>query len=489
MLPQKGVVNTMKVLFLIPQVDPYPSAGYPHPGIAYLTAVLKQQGIEVQILDMHTGYVMKDIQQRIVEFSPDVIGVTMYSYKHRYVYEIVDKIRLFFSGPIVVGGPHVSAVRKKVLEDCQADFAIKHEGEITLLALLNSMSHKNDYRDIDGLIWRKNGNIIENKDRTYIVDLDTLPIPAYEDFELKKYVCYDDKRLPLVTSRGCPQRCNYCSVRLSMGHKFRARSPENVLKEIEYWYDRGWKHFSIFDDTFSFDIDRAKKICDLIIERDLEITYCLYNGIRVDRVDRELLHKMKMSGCTFIAYGVETGDSEVMKAIRKGINLEQVRNVIDMTNEVGIDNAANFIIGHPTETFERFQETMEFAESLPTSFLNIYNLIPYPGTDLYRWIEKNGHFLYTVDEYLNEIDYGEEIPVFETEEFTKVERIKALKIGRALYRRSILQYKLGKKLGYVAYLLTNSKLMEKAGINFFKGTHVGNRILKLMTKLARKDSI
>lgn len=259
-----------------------------------------------------------------------------------------------------------------------------------------------------------------------------------------------------------------------------------MVEEIEHWYKKGWRQFSIFDDTFSFDLARAKRICDLIVEGGLHITYSLYNGIRADRVDRELLQKMKASGCNMIVYGVEAGQPEVLKAIKKGIKLEQVRRAIDMTNEAGIDNAANFIIGHPTETFERFQESMKFAESLPTNFLNVYNLIPYPGTDLYHWIEENGHFLYTVDEYLNDIDYGEEIPVFETEEFTKEERIKALKIGRALYRKRILQYKLGKRLGYVAYIFTKSKLLERIGTGFFKGTHIGNGILKMMVRVAHR---
>lgn len=468
----------MKVLFVIPKTS-FGTTYQPHTGIAYLTAMLKKHGISVKIIDMGLGYSSNELFKILDGFDPDLVGVRCYSHRYKKAYEIIDTLKSFRNHTVVIGGPHVSVIRAKVLDETKADFAIKGEGEYALVELCKATETENGgYKGIKGLIWRDENKIIENPDRPFITDLDTLPFPAYERFELEKYVCYLERRLPIITSRGCPYQCIFCSIRLSMGNKFRARSPENVVDEMEYWYNKGWRNFDFNDDCFSLNLDRAKKICDLIVERALKITYQLYNGIRADRIDKELLKKMKASGCTRVFYGCESGNPEILKKIKKGITLEHVRRAVKMTNEVEMESAVTFIIGHPYETFKEAMETVNFAKTLPASFVVFYNLAPFPGTELFEWVKDNATLLYPVEAYLNEISHGkQEIkPVFETKDFTAEERKKALKIGFSLTRKKTLQYKLGRTFGYLAYLLAKPYAFYDLGLKIFLGTNAGKKL-------------
>ena len=234
-----------KVLFYIPPfpgIQEYP--GEPHPGIGYLSEFLSKNDIENDVLDLRLGYTVKDLIKRIEEFKPHLVAATMMTFRHDIAYAIIEQIRSS-QYDIVVGGPHVSTIRTTVLEECAADFAIKVEGEYPLLELCNGK----DLTNIDGLIYRDRERIIENKDRTFIDDLDDIPFPTYDKFELKKY---NTRQIPIVSSRGCPYKCIYCPIKVTMGRKIRMRSPENVVHEIEFWYGRGYKKFVFSDDNFAF---------------------------------------------------------------------------------------------------------------------------------------------------------------------------------------------------------------------------------------------
>jgi radical SAM superfamily enzyme YgiQ (UPF0313 family) len=469
----------MKIMFILPKtierayIVTYSRPGFPHTGVAYLVSLLKQNNIAVKIMDMRLDHTIDELFSCIDEFNPDLIGITSYSFQYTKAYELIDKIKLHGNHTIVIGGPHISAIKGQGLAETKADFAIKQEGEYTLLELCKAIEAKTEnYENIKGLIWRNGENAVENADRPYIQNLDALPFPAYEEFELEKY----SNVLPIITSRGCPYQCIFCSVRISMGNRFRARSPKNIVDEIEHWYNKGWRKFDFNDDCFTFDMKRATEICDLILKKGLSIQYKLYNGIRVDRVSKDLLQRMKKSGCTFVQYGIESGNDEVLRTIKKGITVELARKTIKITNDVGIPNAANFIIGHPGETFDKALDSVRLAETLPTKVTPFYNLIPYPGSELFQWIEKNATFLRPPEVYLNEISYGELEPVFETREFSVKERKKVLKIGFSLYRKKILEYKLGKVLGYLAYLISKSDTLWKIGVKVLMETKIGSRI-------------
>ena len=480
----------MKVLFAIPEnkslFGDEGMTAHPHIGIAYLTAFLKKKGVEVSIFDNGIEKNAAKLVSLIDEYKPDIIGVTIFSYCYAAAYNLIEKIRTRKNIPLVLGGPHVGAIKKKILEDTEADFAVKNEGEFTLFELIDSLkSNTSDFSKIDGLIWRKNGEIIENKDRPYICNLDELPFPDYEAFQINRYACYKQKTLPLITSRGCPFGCNYCSVRLSMGQRFRPRSAENVYEEIKLFYEQGWHNFDINDDCFTLDKKRVECICDLIVDNKLKIRFQLYNGIRVDTVDLNLLRKMKRAGCYFISYGCEAGTDKVLKAIKKGITLKQVRDAVNWTNAIEIRNSVNFIIGHKEETYEDALETINFAKSLPTDFVNFYNLLPYPGTESYEWARQHARFLVPSDSFLANISYRDNQPIFDTEEFTKEERHKVIALGFDLYRKKILTFRLGKAFGSLVYLITKINVINRLVTSFALINPLGRFIY---TKLSRKSA-
>ena len=174
-----------------------------------------------------------------------------------------------------------------------------------------------------------------------------------------------------------------------MGMQFRPRSPENVVNELEHWHKKGWKSFEIHDDNFTLDAVRTEKICNMLIERKMGIKWKIDNGVRADKITKILMQKMKQAGCAYLTFGIESGKDKILKVIKKGEDIESIKNAISIAKEVGIPIGATFIIGHPTETYEDFLESLEFAKSLHLSSVNFYNMVPYPGTELFAWVEKN----------------------------------------------------------------------------------------------------
>ena len=475
----------MRVLFVIPKNKSMFGGrgitGFPNVGIAYLTAVLKKNKILVEIFDEGIGEKEDGVFALMDRFHPAIIGVTGFSYGYGFLEETIKKLKKYRNIPIIVGGPYVAATKDEIIRTTPADFALVGEGETAFLQFLKQLGEKRpSFDQVPGLIWKKDQKIIQNPLPPFVKDLDKLPFPDYEAFDLEKYPCFAEKILPIITSRGCPYGCNYCSVRLSMGCGFRPRSPENVVAELKHWYKKGFCSFDINDDCFTLDLKRAEKICDLIIRNKLIIKFQLYNGIRVDRVTFELLKKLKKVGCIFIAYGCESGNQEVLDRIKKGITLKQVREAVDWTKKVGIKNSVNFIIGHKDETYEQALDSLKFAKSLPTNFVNFFNMVPYPGAEVYDWAIKKAKFLVPKKTYLREISYRDNIPIFETKEFTKEQRIEVVKKGLALYERKILQFRLGRFLGFFIFGLTRIKILSKVARWLIYGNKQGMKIYQLL---------
>lgn len=466
------------VLFVIPRNKsrinactdtPY----YPHLGVASLLAFMKKHGYVAQVFDAGLYDRYKGITGRIEKIHPVFIGVTTYSYSYPYVLETIELLKSLTSIPVVVGGPHVTATKKEILQNSQADFGVVGEGELTVVQLANALSSdSSDFSMIRGLIWRKGKEVIENAPQIPIQDLDNLPYPDFESFDIKHYPSYSRRSLPLLTERGCPYPCTFCSMRKT---GFRPNSPKRVVEEIEHWVGRGFIHFDVNDDVFNFDPRRVMAICDLIIKKKLDIKYELYNGIRADKITFKMLQKLKKSGCIFLSYGLESGTPEILTRIQKRISLEQVRQAVEWTKEVGIPFSVNFIIGHPGEKFETAMESVSFAETLPATWVNFYNLVPFPGTPTFNWVKKNGHFLVPLESYLYEVSYRNNKPVFETDVFTESERMFVMQKGTNLYNKSALIYRFGKVFGTLIYVSLRSKMLLKLGRYFFTRTEFGKQ--------------
>jgi len=410
----------------------------------------------------------------------DLIGVTSFSYSFVHVLAFLKKAKAATSSPLVVGGPHVSVSKLQVLRDTPADFAVKHEGEFTLLELLEQLKNpRPDFASVKGLLWRDGEQLVENIDRPLIEDVDSLPYPDYESFGIERYPCWQQKAIPLITERGCPYKCNFCSVPVSMGNSFRSRTPQNVIDEIMYWHGKGFRHFQVNDDVFNLHPPRVMAICNLLVEKNLGITWELYNGIRVNAVSAEMLAVMKKAGCRFIAYGCESGSPRILKVIRKGLTKDLVTKAVKLTHEAGIACSVNFIVGHPTETYEEALETVRFAASLPASFINFYNNTPYPGTELFEWVKGNARMLFP--SYLTDLSYNSREPIFDTPEFPREKRMRILDMGRDLYEKSVLRYRMGPLWGGLAFYVSRVPLLKNWGQRFVTNTRLGHALFSRLS--------
>ena len=395
-------------------------------GLGYIASMLDYKGISYDVLDLNLGYSDIDLMQKIRKFSPDLVGVagpTML--KHKLLYGLINRISKE-GYDTVVGGPLVSTFYSRVLEDCDVTYAVKFEGEHTLSELCEGKP----VEDIRGLIYRKNGKIIENEDRDRQQNLDEIPFPKYKGFELQKY---SRKAFAIVSSKGCPYNCNFCQYKILSGNKFRARSAENVIEELHYWYNKGYRSFEFYDDNLLVDKARIYKICDLITELKLTGMLLIAGYVRVDHVDEAIIKQMKRAGFVQISMGAESGSDRVLRSMNKGQTVAQIKKAVKLLCDLRLKVVLDITIGHPTETMPDVWKTMKLALRYPIYKIYSYNLIPIPGTELYEWVKNNNYFVVPPEIYTN---YGAEeiaaIPVFDTPEFTYEQRKNALKLAKRI---------------------------------------------------------
>ena len=431
-----------RVLLINP---PYPGSmerGALRAGLGYVAEALEQAGIEYEVLDMDLGYGLSDLKRRIKTFSPTLVGVSIMTYKYSQTYDLLHFIKNVANVPIVVGGPHICALEDKVLQEClSVDFGIVGEGEEALVELCRG----SDLDKIQGLVYRHNGDIMSGNERGFITNLDAIPYPKYRGFELNKYA---SRTIPIVSSRGCPNRCIFCTVSVSMGKKVRTRSPANVVDELEYWYGRGQRRFGIADDNFTFFAQKVFDICDEIERRELrDLKLLCINGVRADKVSKELLLRMKEVGFCSIGIGVEGGNDKILKTIRKDETMAIIERAIENACNLGYEVSLHFVIGTPGETWKDIEDAFALAKKYPVRNAYFNNLIPYPKTELYEWVASRSRFLIDPVEYFDTVSTSANIPVFETPELSKEERVQALKQARLVtkeVRRSYYVRKLEK---------------------------------------------
>lgn len=433
----------------------YVKAMRPPAGLGYLAETLKNNKIQYDVMDMGLGYSFKSIQKKINNFKPDLIGVSMMTFRHMDTYEMLKHIKKIYPDiPIVAGGPHISTSREAVLYECIViDFSITLEGEKTFIELCQGKP----LETIKGLTYRKDGVIIYNGDREFIKELDKIPFPKYEKFELNKYSV---KEICIVSTRGCPYGCIYCPVHLAIGREFRVRSAQYVVEELEYWFNRGYRRFDFVDDNLTFYKDRIYEICNEIERRNLKgLELHCGNGIRADKVDRDLLKRMRDVGFNYIAFGVEGGNNKILKNLKKGERIEIIEQTIKDACELGFDVSLFFLIGSPGETWSDLKDSINLALRYPISDVRFYNIIPFPGTELYEWLQKNSYFIKNQSEYLSEGSAWDNEPIFETPELSAAERKRAME-----YTKSI-RVQIRKK--YIKHKFEKFGLFGRIGIDLY----------------------
>jgi radical SAM superfamily enzyme YgiQ (UPF0313 family) len=299
----------------------------------------------------------------------------------------------------VFGGIHPTIFPEDVLNNKYVDVVCVGEGETTMLELLQTMHKGEGLNKVAGILYKEKGKIIKNQARPLIQDLDDVPFPARDLLPMNDYLFTNVGRvgweLPspstsMITSRGCPFQCTFCSSHLTFGRKVRYRSPKNVVDEIEHLVNKyKVKGISFVDDTFTLNSKRTSAICSEIISRGINVQWMCMG--RVDTTSKELLEDMKKAGCISIGYGIESGSQHVLdEYIKKNISLEAAQKAIKITKEVGLTSVAYFMIGTPGETMGDINKTIEFAKKLNPDAVNFSITIPMPGTEMFDIANKMG---------------------------------------------------------------------------------------------------
>ncbi|MCK4602983.1 MAG: radical SAM protein [Phycisphaerae bacterium] len=365
-------------------------------GMYYLAAYLRSKGYETDVIDAETlDSTNEDIiaHLRVGEFN--IMGISSTTVAFHRAYELAKAAKAASPETIIVlGGPHISCLPRHAMEFGVFDFAIRNEGEETLAHLLDVLARDKDFSKVAGLIFRRDGQVVVNPQRPYVEDIDSLPMPAYDLIgDIRKYApppC-NYKLLPvanIITSRGCPNQCTFCD-NSTFGRKVRMRSAEGIVDEIELLIRTyGVREIAFVDDTFTIRPKRIYEIFDLARARGLRFPWTCMS--RINTVDEKLLRYMKENGCWHISFGIESADETVLKTIRKNISLPDVERVVDICHQFGILTKGFFIVGHPTETVETIDKTIDFATKLKLDDVVVTINTPIPGSYQYEHVDEYG---------------------------------------------------------------------------------------------------
>lgn len=356
----------------------------PHLGLGYLAAALRRAGHEVTVLD--------GLREEI-HYGPDfdLVGVTAMT---TYFPEAVAEVNRAKSMGLktIIGGPHVIADPEGSLKQSGADYACCGEGELALTALANGVPPEK----IPGMLWWEGDNVRRSVAPNFLPDVDDFGEPAWDLIDPRTYppaphgmIARSFPLAPIVTTRGCPYRCSYCSAPITAGRRLRTRSPEKVVDEIERLVrDYGVREIQIEDDNFTLNRKHTVAVCEELLRRNVKVNWSLPNGVRIDRLDLDLLKLMKKAGCYLMALGIESANQRILNMVSKDLDVNLVRQVVEWVAQVGIEAWGFFMIGFPTETREEAQNTIEFALSLPLTRAQFTKTTPLPGTPIYEWWKK-----------------------------------------------------------------------------------------------------
>ncbi len=372
----------------------------PSLGLLSLAAVARKNGFECGIIEASSlQLTLEECLEQVKSWHPHIVGITACTTAIVSAAEVAKRIKEW-NGDIttIIGGPHLTALPEETLKTYpQFDIGIIGEGEETLVELLEKIETKKSIDKAKGLIFQQNGNFVKTEPRPFITSLDELPLPAWDllpGFPHRyKPAALKVRRLPaahVVSSRGCPFRCIFCD-RSVFGRKYRIHSAEYMMELIKKLYhDFGVREISFEDDTFTLFIERLVKLCNMIMQEGLDISWSC-NG-RVETAGFGLMKLMRQAGCWQIAYGIESGDQKILDIARKGIMLKLIKEAIQCTHDAGIFIKGFFILGFPQESEETLQRTINFARELKLDDVSISLMTPFPGTEIYKWGDKYGSF-------------------------------------------------------------------------------------------------
>jgi anaerobic magnesium-protoporphyrin IX monomethyl ester cyclase len=370
--------------------------------LCYLAAYARVQHPDVRfrILDAEIlGLSHEQTVEEAASYHPDLIGVTANTCVFDSVIRLVGLLKNRLPDvPVMIGGPHPSAMPEQSLRDSLADFAAIGEGEITFTEVITQLREKDeDWSKINGLGFRNtSGEIHINELRVLVKDLDAVPFPARDLVDSKLYSPPPTKRVSLgpntliATSRGCPYQCGFCAAQTVWTRKIRTRKPVRVVAELKECVEKfGIRSFNFTDEFFTADKNRVLEICRLICEQKLNVAWIC--SARAQHLDRETLEAMREAGCREISYGIESGNQDILKRIDKSLDLDEAIRVVELTKKVGIMTHASYILGYIGETEDTIKDTIRFAMKLNTEIAAFFIASPLPGTPLYREAREKGY--------------------------------------------------------------------------------------------------
>jgi radical SAM superfamily enzyme YgiQ (UPF0313 family) len=367
----------------------------PHLGLGMIASFLRSKNYHVKVFDLNYFSYTKFLEEIQID-HPFAVGITSPTEYLTSVKIIVNAIKKISKKIItILGGPHVSAIPERTLTEIRnLDFGIIGEGEYTIYELLEHIRNNSDYSRTNGICYRKDMRVLVNPARPFIENLDLLPFPAWDLFDLNKYSSFGIKgsfqspELPILTQRGCPYQCVFCQKVL--GSIVRSRSLENILKEIKYnYFQLKINRFAIIDETFTFNKEKIINFCKHLIKTKLNRVISWWCTTRINLLDEEIIKYMKCAGCRLVSFGLESGDTKILEKINKGITLEQTTKNILILRKYNIEIHYGIIYGLPFETILSLHATLKFVLSNRPDLISFSILIPYPGTKVYNYCFSN----------------------------------------------------------------------------------------------------
>lgn len=406
----------MKILLLNPSITKgevyakYASGApcLPPLGLCYLAAVLLQKGYQTKIIDCVAENIsVSQFIKKLKDFMPDIVGVSSTTISYVAAQKMINTIKEINPEiTIIMGGAHISALPLPTMSECKnVDIGVFGEGEYTLLEIMEKLDQKQSLSGVQGVLYRDNGRIIQNKPRTTSKCLDEIPFPARQllkDLRLYSHTPFRGAKFTttMITSRGCPFNCGYCDQSI-FGRTWRYHSAEYVTEEISFLKDKYNIDFISFeDDNFLLSKKRTIDICQRMLKNSLNISFSCLG--RANEVDDDVLPLLKKAGCKTIYIGIESGSPRILELVNKKISIEEIKKGVELIKKYHINVTGSFILGLPTETKDDIEKTINFALSLPLDGITFFTFTPYPNTSLRdlafqhgkvseEWINYSGH--------------------------------------------------------------------------------------------------
>lgn len=419
----------MKIMLISPPTDSaikkVVGTTAPPLGLGYLASMVRDEHDVIIVDSIAEELTFNDVRERIKKFDPDVVGISATTSMIPDAYKVAEIAKEINEDvKVVIGGPHVTFVPDRTMEECRyIDFIVRGEGEITFKELIRAIEKGGDFRKIKGISFRSNGKTINNPQRELIKNVDDIPLPSYNLLPMDKYIADGVNFGTVVTSRGCPFNCIFCSSSTQFGKRWRGHSVERVIKELSILRNKyNVKAIEFLDDTFTLVKSRAIKIADKIRKEKLDISWTASS--RVDTFSKEIAEAVHKSGAHTIYFGIESGTQKILNFIGKGITPEQSKTAVKNAKEAGLSAFGSFVIGFPQETKDDVKKTLKFSRRVGVDFVQYTIATAYPGTRLWDLALKENLFTTMDWRKFTTLD-----PTLKLKYFTKEEISKALELA------------------------------------------------------------